>query len=269
MALGVVLIVLDLALPIILATSGYWDHEYVETYRGYDIYFFPEPNVYGVDTLGTNPPGEDGSWRFFSESNTRTGLENARAAIDNWVDNPVYVESYNGYDIYREPAGVQRYYGVSKDTGERTSYWTDLSGLKRYIDGPQGYFTVNGLKPKKDDTIVVPPTSVTIVFNCTESPDLVNRVYITIQETDGAYASEVALKKVDTRWEETVNLPEDGAYMIEGYMERDLETVRLLSVTISTYGTTGFLGLLTCAGASVAVVGLVIEVYERSKSHGR
>jgi len=266
-ALGVVLVALDIASPIGLVIAGYWDHTYVETYRGYDIYYFPNIGVYGVDALGTNPPLDDPSWKVVGFYG---GTESARAAIDNRLDSPIFVESYNGYDIYREPAGAQRYYGVDQETGEETSYWTDLAGLKRYIDGPQGHFAINGQRADTEGAMMVSSTSITVTFTCTDKPDLVKQVYVTVQEVGGTYSVEVVLKKVDRtdvdKWRATVTLPGDGTYRIEGYMDRYLETVRLLSISMSLGSGAPSLPLLTYAGAALATAGLVLEVRERKRN---
>lgn len=108
--------------------AAYWDHSYVETYKGYDIYYFPGPGgLYGIQPEGSNPPGPDPSWRFYGS------LESARNGIDSIVESPEFIEAYKGYDIYKEP-GFGRYYGVHQVTEEKTSYWTSLEGLKEYID---------------------------------------------------------------------------------------------------------------------------------------
>ena len=87
--LGPLLVIIGLALFFIgggvlgLVSVDYWDHTFVKTYRGYDIYYFPGPGgLYGIDTLGTNPPGGTSGWVYY------TNLASAEGAIDNWVDSP-------------------------------------------------------------------------------------------------------------------------------------------------------------------------------------
>jgi len=100
---------------------GYWDKEYVETYRGYDIYYFVNIGVYGFQT------GEE-DWRYFGS------VDAARKAIDDMLDTPIFIETYRGYDIYQSP-GTGRYYAVDPETGEQVSaYWTELEGLKAWLD---------------------------------------------------------------------------------------------------------------------------------------
>ena len=100
---------------------GYWDKEYVETYRGYDIYFFFNIGVYGFQTGG-------GEWRYFDS------VESAENAIDDMLDQPIFIETYRGYEIYQSP-GTRRYYAVDPETGEQVStYWTELEGLKSWLD---------------------------------------------------------------------------------------------------------------------------------------
>jgi len=108
-----------------LVLNVYWDHEYVETYRGYDVYFFPTPYVYGIDT----GEADASQWNFAASVEACEGL------IDNWIDDPVFIEHYGGYDLYREPGGAQRYYAVNPFTGEKaTAYWMDLDPMKVWKD---------------------------------------------------------------------------------------------------------------------------------------
>jgi len=99
---------------------GYWDKEYVETYRGYDIYYFVNIHVYGwMDA--------DGDWHYHGS------VESAEKAIDDYLEEPVYVEAYNGWDIYQTP-GSGFYYAVNPSTGEQTTHFTGLEELKEYLD---------------------------------------------------------------------------------------------------------------------------------------
>jgi len=101
---------------------GYWDREFVETYRGYEIYYFTTIGVYGVH-IPEAPRGE--RWRFFGS------IDAARGFIDDMLDEPVYVETYNGWDIYRTP-GTGFYYAVGGNV--TTAYWDSLEALKAYLD---------------------------------------------------------------------------------------------------------------------------------------
>jgi len=100
---------------------GYYDREYVETYRGYDIYYFINIGVYGFQL-------PDGSWKYYGD------VESAERAIDDMLDPPIYVDTHNGWDIYRT-SGTGLYYAVNPYTNETaTAYWADLEGLKVYLD---------------------------------------------------------------------------------------------------------------------------------------
>ena len=78
------LLLLPFASRVLFVTADYWDHEYVETYREYDIYYFPGPGgLYGIDVKGTNPdPAIDSSWIYVST------LKIARIKIDFLYSNP-------------------------------------------------------------------------------------------------------------------------------------------------------------------------------------
>ena len=130
MAVGVILLIPFLN-GVLFVTAGYWDHTYLESYRGYDIYIFPGPGgLYGIDVLGTNPHGSE----FGSFGST---LEEAYGIIDNWVDDPSFVERYLDWDIYREPGGAQRYYAVDAAGEEAPGRHLALEGpggLREYLD---------------------------------------------------------------------------------------------------------------------------------------
>ena len=99
---------------------GYWDKEYVETYRGYDIYYFPNPNAYGFQL-------PDGTWKYYRD------VESAERAIDDMLDSPIYVGAYNGWDIYQTP-GTGFYYAVNPYTNETVGIYSDLESLKAWLD---------------------------------------------------------------------------------------------------------------------------------------
>jgi len=100
--------------------SAYWDNELVETYRDYDIYYFPNINVYGID-VGTEPQ----DWPF------NTGLQGCRNKIDLFVDCPETLETYRDFTIYKLP-GYNLYWG--ENTEDKTNTWDNLTSLKTLID---------------------------------------------------------------------------------------------------------------------------------------
>jgi len=93
--------------------SAMWDTELQEVYRGHEIHYIPYHNMYGVNVSG---PVEN--WPFNMK------LQGCRNMIDNWLDDPTYIETYKEYEIYRESAGLHRYYGVDPATGEQVTTWT-------------------------------------------------------------------------------------------------------------------------------------------------
>jgi len=100
---------------------GYWDRELVDVYRGIEIYhFYNIGPVYGFEW----PPGS-GDWKYYGSP------ERCRAAIDDLMEEPIYVESYRGWDIYQKP-GSGLYYAVKGEAV--TADYDDISALKAYID---------------------------------------------------------------------------------------------------------------------------------------
>ena len=104
--------------------SDYWYHEYIETYRDYDIYYFKNIKVYGIDTGDPDPM----DWVFTGS------VETAKGKIDNWLEEPEEIEIYRMWKIYRQAAGTRFYWAEQVNTGEKTTLWVDLDDLKEYID---------------------------------------------------------------------------------------------------------------------------------------
>lgn len=102
-------------------SAAMWDTEFEESYRGYDIYYIPFHEVYGIDTTG----GTADTWIYNS------GISGARNKIDSWVDEPEYIETHRDFDILLL-SGVGHYYGESATI--TTSRWDSVSKLKSYID---------------------------------------------------------------------------------------------------------------------------------------
>jgi len=99
---------------------GYWDRELVDVYRGIEIYhFYNIGPVYGFQWQG--------EWRYYGSP------ERCREAIDDLMEEPIYVESYRGWDIYQTP-GSGFYYAVNPSTDEQTTHFTGLEELKEYLD---------------------------------------------------------------------------------------------------------------------------------------
>ena len=161
MAVGVILLIPFLN-GVLFVTAGYWDHTYLESYRGYDIYFFPGPGgLYGIDVLGTNPHGGDPSWWFGDP-------EALHGAIDNWVDDPIFMEAYLSWEIYREPGGAQRYYAVDA-AGEA------VPGRHLALEGP------GGLRAYLDTLYEEPePTMWAVVWNTLSATPLPGLAFIAL-----------------------------------------------------------------------------------------
>jgi len=105
--------------------GAYWDHARVDEYRGYEIYFFPEINVYGIEIQGLDVT----DWRFNADI---PGCENM---IDAWLDDPIHVKDYRDYVIYQQPNDYGLYYAVDPETGEQiTTVWHSSDDLLDYID---------------------------------------------------------------------------------------------------------------------------------------
>jgi len=100
--------------------SAYWDTDLAETYRGYDIHYFPNIHIYGIDIGG--PSSE---WVYLGNQET------ARNKIDLWVDGPITVGTYRDFTIYQLP-GHDLYYGENGLMG--TQIYINTTALESYID---------------------------------------------------------------------------------------------------------------------------------------
>lgn len=107
---------------------AYWDTSLAEEYRGYEIYYFPNINVYGVK-IGQEKPE---SWPHGSS------LDALRSLIDSWMDPPEYIEQYLGWDIYRQ-ANKGYYYATKGE--EETTLWVRVTQLKDYLEGRESSAT--------------------------------------------------------------------------------------------------------------------------------
>jgi hypothetical protein len=238
MAVGLVLLMPWLG-DLLFAIEGYWSRSFVETYRGYDIYYFLVINVYGVIPEGQNPdPADpDSGWRFAAD------LEAARRLIDSLVDEPVFIESYGEWDIYREP-GFNRYYGVQRETGEETSRWSRLEDLKRYIDGPGGRWQLMlpgrvievGLE---EDLLILRADRLTFDY-LTDKPDPVKRVWVVLKTAGGDLIEVLdldgphelrGLEGWYAYWG-SLSLPGPGGYLIEGYVDTYLRELQMVELRV-------------------------------------
>jgi len=103
--------------------GAYWDHEFVETYEGYNIYYFPEINVYAIELEDKAPQ----DWLFYGS------LEAARRGVDSLQSEPIYVGEYKGYAIYQH--AVYGYYWAEDGEGARVAQTHTLEELYQYLDG--------------------------------------------------------------------------------------------------------------------------------------
>lgn len=138
---------------------AYMDTTPAGEYRGYSLYYLPNVNVYGADT------GEDiGSWPFASS------LDALRGMIDNWLDSPLVIIEYEGYVVYQEAGGSQRYY-AEKDGSLATGYYWTFEEAIAYIDE---------LETIEDPvTIEEPTTTDTSTTNTISQKVLANEMAIT------------------------------------------------------------------------------------------
>jgi len=100
---------------------AYWDTSLAEEYRGYEIYYFPNINVYGVK-IGKETPS---NWPHGSS------VDALRNLIDTWMDPPELIEQYLGWDIYRQ-ANKGYYYATRGE--EETTLWVRVTHLKDYLE---------------------------------------------------------------------------------------------------------------------------------------
>ena len=253
----------------------YWNHVYVETYKGYEIYHFTTIGVYGVIKEGEYQQPPQGDWKYYGS------VESARKGIDNFVEEPIFIETYGDWDIYQEPGG--RYYAVHSETGEETSRWMTLADLKRYIDGPDGKWQLSipgrvievGLE---EDLLIVERGHLTFDY-ITDKPDLVKKAWIVLKTSKGEVIEE---KKLDgphdvggglyAYWA-SVSLPRPGVYIVEGYVDcylRELKMVEL-QVKMPTMWDRLYWRLQEnpLPGAALTVIGLLLKMDERLKRRRR
>lgn len=122
-ALGLVLIFTAITAWMIPASwLMAWTPEttFMESYRGYDIYYIAEANVYAIDT-----GGEVGSWNY------QGSVQGAKYRIDFWLDGPIFVEVYRDFEVYKLN-GVEFYYG--EGLNDKTNTYDNLDNLKHFID---------------------------------------------------------------------------------------------------------------------------------------
>lgn len=101
--------------------SAYWDTEYRETYRDFEIYYFSNINVYGIKT-----EGDPSDWVH------TTALSACRNKIDSWLDAPEHIETYRDWEIYKLN-GYGLYYATSD--GQETPTWYDsVNSTRLFID---------------------------------------------------------------------------------------------------------------------------------------
>jgi len=100
--------------------SAYWDADLAESYRGYDIHYFPNIHVYGID-IG----GEPENWVHV------TNQAAARSKIDLWLDGPITVGGYRDFTIYQLP-GHELFYAENGYVD--TMIYVEITALESYID---------------------------------------------------------------------------------------------------------------------------------------
>ena len=209
--LGVILIAFSLfstigALGWVL---GYWDNSLQETYRGHDIYYFPQPNVYGVD-IG----GDSSDWPF------NAGLQGCRNLIDSWLDEPDHIETYRDFEIY-QIQGFRLYYAINGK--ETTAKWVLLESLKEYIDTEYYPTRVRIIKGEKETWIIYRQGTYPIIY-WAETEGFKSPVFSSL-----ATAKEYVNTKLETAEpEETSDNPENPEVRdpIPGNLKGERETIR-------------------------------------------
>jgi len=100
--------------------SAYWDTEYIETYRDFEIYYFPNINVYGIKTTG-----DPMDWPHTS------ALSACRNKIDSWLDEPTLMETVRDWEIYKiNSYGL--YYGANGDL--ETGWYDSVNSTRLFIE---------------------------------------------------------------------------------------------------------------------------------------
>ena len=99
---------------------AYWDTQLEETYRGFDVYYFPNIKVWGIDT-----GGEPMTWP------TGSPIDSCRNRIDGWLDEPALIEQHRDFTVYRLN-GYGLYY--AEGLSVTTTYWDNATNLEAYLD---------------------------------------------------------------------------------------------------------------------------------------
>lgn len=205
-----------------LEIEGYWNHSYVTTYKGFDIYYFSYPGVYGFDPSGENGAFNQETWIF-----TGSGYRNY---IDSLDYEAKYIETYREYDIYKDWNGVIFYYYGQRDN-DQTNSWDDIDKLMLYIDdvwvtnAPVGATYVNG-EPVGLGQIVTAKDSPTITYQATENAEFIEKIVIQVNDQE----QELPKVSVDT-WEKQVELA-SGSYNITLSSDIGGRVTELASFTI-------------------------------------
>lgn|GEM_PF-6694886 len=274
---------------------GYWRHVYVESYRGYAIYHFTEIGVYGYipeevyNASGGEdlPPGTGKLWKFAGS------VEAAKRLIDDILSEPIYIESYKGWEIYRTP-GTGLYYAVNSETGENTSKWDSIDKLKRYIDGPEGWWQLSlpgrVIEVGVEEELLIVERGKLVFDYITQKPDLVKKAWIVLKTSEGELLEEVKLdgpheihdlEGYYAYWA-SVKLPERGkTYRVEGYVDCWLRTIKMVDLQVEWGQPTSPLGESPIGrlyawlrdrplpGAALTVIGLLLKLDERLERRRR
>ena len=145
---GIVLLAGGAVLP--LAIDDYWGHSEVETYKGYDVEYFPTPGVYGVyKTMNAAPPISSFStsdWNFY------TSQDAAHRGIDDMVIPPTenfimdYTYKDSSWKIYSTSEMGQTLYFAKDSNG------VAVPGKHTAIESLEAYLQT--LKPVEQPTAV-------------------------------------------------------------------------------------------------------------------
>ena len=254
--------VLDVGQP-----GDYWYAQFRETYQDFDIYYLPSPGgLFGITYGGEEPTLGGSGYLAFIDT-----LDGARSLIDNWVMDPTFIETFLRWDLYREPALGQRYYGVDILTNEESSKWMDLQPLKDYLYGIyygalEGFWTIttadtvysSELAPLPEG-MLFPVNSATFTFTITEGVVDEGSVFIDTGKIPGEMAS--PLSEVDSStWSATVTGITEGDHLLTLWvMNVEVQSSLDASFTVtspplSTLDTLGYVGV------GVIVLGAVGEL---------
>jgi len=215
----------------------------------------PEPNQPPVARITAPTSGRVGEKIYFSASKSYDPDGSIIGYKWNFGDGSTSTKMAPTH-TYSQPGSYTVKLKVTDDDGA-----TDTATVTIRIEDipriPDGYFSINGSKVGKTDTLTFKKRVIEITFTATENADVIDdvEVYVNDQKT-------LTLKKISSsKWTGRIEFTRDGRYEIEGYVVYDDDKIRLLSI-VAQVGSGAFIsspGMLTFAGFGLMLLGIIVR----------